>query len=121
MACSPSKFILNRNASNEFVITIKQSGTVLPMVIGVSDTFTATLIDLETDTLVPILITTSVVDGTNGKIKVVFDQNVVNTFTVSKGSKVDKYYLKPSYKLVIACDTATNGKFVAKFPEVYVE
>jgi hypothetical protein len=38
-----------------------------------------------------------------------------------KGEKADRYYAKPTYKLVIECVTQNNGNFIAKVPLVYVD
>ena len=56
-----------------------------------------------------------------GKIRIIVVEADVNTLTRSVGPEEDRYYLKPSYKLVLECDTLNNGKFIAKIPEVYVE
>jgi hypothetical protein len=121
MVCNKDKFILNKNMSNEFLLTIKASLSTLPMLIDITDTFVPKLILLETGVIVNIPITVTVHDPLNGQIKLVFDQVTVDTLVSSKGKAVDKYYLKPTYKLLIDCSTVQNGKFVAKIPEVFVE
>ena len=115
-----SKFIINKGMSNEFIITIKQNGTTLPMVITGTDTFNVKLMKLKDGTVVANP-TVSVHDANNGKIKVVFSSDSVNGLEVSKGDKADGYYAKAGYRLMIDCSTANNGKFVAKVAKVYVE
>ena len=115
-----SKFVLNKGVSNEFIITIKQNGTTLPMVIDAGDTFIAKLHKLS-DSSVVASPTTSIVSAENGKIKVIFDTNSVNALTMEKGDRADYYYSKPLYELLIDCSTLNNGKFVAKVDKVYVE
>ena len=119
MACDSNKFILNPGLSNEFIITIKQTGTTLPMEIDVADTFTAYLYEKSSNT-VQLTLTPTIEDAQSGKIKLVFDDTAVNALTSERGDKVDKYYLKPTYSLSIDCDTVNNGKFVAKIAEVFV-
>jgi hypothetical protein len=130
MGCSTSKFVLNRNMDNEFVITIKQTGTTLPMELTGADTFTARLVNLsDGETVLNIPFQTTVnttrveLDGDliTGKIRIIVTEADVNTLTRSVGPEEDRYYLKPNYKLVLECDTLNNGKFIAKVPEVYVE
>lgn len=113
-----SKFVLNKGMSNEYIITIKQNGTTLPMVISQGDTFAAKLMKLSDDTVVSTP-TVSVHDANNGKIKMVFSG--LDTLDAIKGDKADGYYLIAGYKLLIDCNTANNGKFVAKVSKVYVE
>ena len=115
-----SKFVINKGMSNEFIITIKQNGTTLPMAIEVGDTFVAKLVKLS-DGTTAVTPTTSVHDAPNGKIKIVFSQLQVEDLLAERGDRADYYYSKPMYKLVIDCDTVNNGKFVATVAKVYVE
>lgn len=115
-----SKFVLNKGMSNEFIITIKQNGSTLPMTITDADTFVAKLQKLSDDSVVATP-TVSVYDKANGKIKIVFSDVMVNGLTVDKGDKADGYYAIAGYKLSIDSSTANNGKFVAKVMKVYVE
>ena len=115
-----NKFIINKGTSNEFIITIKQNGTTLPMVIEAGDTFVTKLVKLS-DGVSTVTPTTSVEDVVNGKIKIVFSQEQVNSLLAERGGRADYYYSKPIYKLLIDCDTTNNGKFVAKVAKVYVE
>ena len=52
MACTTDKFVINKSMSNEFIITIKQNDSTLPMVIYPADTFTVNFYNLETQELV---------------------------------------------------------------------
>ena len=104
--------------SNEFIITIKQNGTTLPMVITNTDTFVVKLLKLSDDSVVATP-TVSIYDAQNGKIKVVFGD--VSGLVRETGDKADRYYSKPVYKLLIDCNTTNNGKFVAKVDKVYIE
>ena len=115
-----SKFVISKGGSNEFIITIKQNGTTLPMVIEPTDTFEAKLLTMCGGEVVATL-TTNVLNANNGKIKLVLDDSVVETLKTEKGDRADYCYSKPLYKLVIDCDTVNNGKFVAKVHKVYVE
>ena len=118
MACV-DKFTVDTTLDNEFILTIKQTGTTLPMVITGTDTFSAQLEALDGTQVVPI--TTTVTDMTNGKITLTIPLATAQTLTSKKGEEVDRYYTKPTYKLVIDCDTANNGKFIAKIDYVYVD
>ena len=115
-----SKFVITKGTSNEFIITIKQNGTTLPMAIEPTDTFDAKLLSMKDGSVVTTL-TTSIVNAQNGKIKLTLDSNAVNGLSIERGERADYYYSKPLYKLVIDCNTVNNGKFVAKVHKVYVE
>ena len=115
-----SKFIITKGASNEFIITIKQNGTTLPMAIEPTDTFNAKLLSIKDGSVVATF-TTNTVNAQNGKIKLTLDSNTVNGLNIERGERADYYYSKPLYKLVIDCDTVNNGKFAAKVHKVYVE
>jgi hypothetical protein len=59
-------------------------------------------------------------DYLNGKIVLEISALETDPLLSELGSKADRYYVRPMYKLVIECDTANNGKFIAKVDEVYV-
>ena len=115
-----SKFVITKGTSNEFIITIKQNGTTLPMVIEPTDTFVAKLLNMCDGELAATL-AANVLNAKNGKIKLTLSKADADNLNVARGEKVDYCYSKPLYKLVIDCDTINNGKFVAKINKVYVE
>lgn len=133
MSCD-SKFSISKGLPNTFVFTIKGEGTTLPMTIQAGDTFTAHLIDpnpnptdpsepLDPLALPSIVLTKAlnVVDATNGKVSLVISAAETNTLKSKRGSEVDRYYTRPTYRLVIEASTQQNGDFIVKVPEVYVE
>lgn len=119
MSCANDRFVLNKGLSNEFVLTIKQQGSTEPMEIDVADTFEVSLFKLEDNSKVTMTIPVTVESALSGKIKLTFPD--VSALISERGDKEDRYYLKPTYRLVIDCDTVNNGVFVAKVPAVYVE
>lgn len=60
-------------------------------------------------------------DAANGKIQVILKKEDVENLEVERGDKVDRYYLRPNYRLLIDCDTVNNGMFSAKLDYIYVE
>jgi hypothetical protein len=120
MSSDVAKFTITKDVDNTFVFTIKADGSTLPMVIDPADSFTARLVKLEDDTeaLEKVL---SHQDRANGKVSLVITAAEAANLEKDRGSKADRYYLKPVYKLVIECNTAVNGAFIAKVPEVYVD
>lgn len=115
-----SKFVVSKGGSNEFIITIKQNGTTLPMEIKDTDKFEAKLVNISDGVEVATL-TTNVINAKNGKIKLVLSKSQVDGLNMERGDRADYFYSKPLYRLVIDCDTINNGKFVAKVHKVYVE
>lgn len=93
------------------------------------DKFTAKLVKLETGELVLEVDEVPTVNGSkleikdaeNGKIELTLAKEDLTILTTDRGPKVDRYYLRPNYSLIIYCDTFNNGKFSAKIPYIYVE
>lgn len=116
------KFVINKGMSNEFILTIKQNDSTLPMLITDTDTFTLKMYKLEDSSEVAGLDSViSVYDANNGQIKITLDSAIVSGLVGEKGGKEDRYYLRPTYRIAIDCNTTNNGAFVAKIPLVYVE
>lgn len=120
MSCNVDKFVITKGSDNTFVFTIKEDGTTLPITIDPSDTFEARLVKLEDDS-VALTKSLTVTDALSGKVALVITEAEASTLTSEKGSKVDRYYLKPTYKVIIECSTVVNGDFIAKISEVYVD
>lgn len=128
MACTNDKFVINKDSINEFIITIKQNDSTLPMVIEPSDTFELKLVELKSNNKIADITMTdnpsvgviSVYDAANGQILVKMYDELVDTLNVERGDRADGYYNKATYRLAIDCSTANNGNFVAKVNKVYV-
>lgn len=129
MANYATDFTINKNIDNEFIITIKKDDEVLPMIIDPSDSFTLFLHNLDTEVLESTLYSThatddgeiTIYDDANGKIQINMNSSLTSRLEKQRGSKADRYYLKPTYRISIYCNTVNNGKFTAKLDEVYVD
>lgn len=125
MSCDIAKFTITKGVDNTFVFTIKADGSTLPMVIDGTDTFTASLYPLEPENSSPVIEdkALTVTNALSGKVSLVFTEAEISTADLvsDRGSKTDRYYSRPTYKLVISCVTVNNGEFIAKVPEVYVD
>ena len=128
MAIDSNRFVINKGTSNEFIIKIKQNGSTMPMDISNTDTFFVKFYNLETKELELSIDMTSGSDGQvsvynayNGQILIVLKDSAIADMVSERGDKVDKYYLKPTYRMVIDCNTANNGNFTAKINSVYVQ
>ena len=120
MSDDVTRFTITKGLENTFVFTIKADGSTLPMEIVGSDTFEAQLIDLATETAV-LTKTLTVNNALSGKVNLTVTSSESDGLQSNKGSKADRYYLRPTYKLVIACSTTNNGNFIARVPEIYVD
>ena len=129
MASYATDFTINKGLKNEFIITIKQNDTLLPMIIEDTDTFRLILVNRDTDIIESTIDMDdtksdgyiSVYDDANGQIKIIMNDSMTSTLEKERGPKEDRYYLKPTYKIVIECDTVNNGHFVARLNNVYVD
>ena len=129
MARAVKNFTINRGLKNEFILTIKQNDSLLPMVIEYSDTFKLTMFNRDTEAIEAVLdMDNAKADGyiaihndANGQIKIVMNPALTNKLEKERGPKEDRYYLKPTYRIAIECDTLNNGNFVAKLENVYID
>ena len=129
MATAVKNFTINKGLKNEFIMTIKQNDSLLPMVIEYSDTFKLTMFNRDTEAVEAVLdMDNAKADGyisihndANGQIKIVMNPALTNKLEKERGPKEDRYYLKPTYRIAIECDTLNNGNFVAKLENVYID
>lgn len=117
---TPLRFVITKGHDNTFIFTIKADGSTLPMEIVAGDTFTATLRKLSDDTIA-LTKALTIESMLGGRTQLVLTEAEVAALESEKGGKVDRYYIKPMYKIVIECSTTNNGDFLAKVPEVYVD
>jgi len=120
MATCTNNFVITKGVDNTFVFTIKADGSTLPITIDSTDTFSAQL-KLLSDSSVALTKTLTTIDALSGKVSLVITDLEADVLVSEKGSEVDRYYLKPKYKLIIDCATVANGNFIAKVDEVYVD
>ena len=121
MSCDITKFTVTKGLNNTFIFTIKADGTTLPMeIVEVSDTFQAQLI-LLSDGSVALTKSLTVTNAAAGQVSLTLLAAETANLVVDKGSKTDRYYVRPTYKLILDCSTANNGDFIARVLEVYVD
>ena len=128
-AKSVSNFTINKGLTNEFILTIKQNDTLLPMIIEYSDTFKLLLINLDTDHVESTIDMDNtkadgfidVYDSANGQIRVTMNPTLTDRLEKERGPKEDRYYLKPTYRMAIECNTMNNGNFVIKLKNISVD
>lgn len=124
MSCDIAKFTITKGVDNTFIFTIKADGSTLPMELVSTDSFIADLVPLDPDDTTSGLTDLSLTLPSNllsGKVTLTITEAQAANLVKDMGSKTDRYYSRPTYKLVINCDTENNGQFIAKVPEIYVD
>lgn len=114
------KFVISTGIDNTFSFTIKEDNAYTPMIIDPADTFTG-IFKLLSDGSTVFSKPLSVTDAVNGKLSLFISKADTENFTADRGKAEDRYYIKPVYSLVLECNTAVNGQFVAKVPFIYVD
>ena len=113
-------FTITKGIDNTFIFTIKADQSTLPIEISPTDTFTAILRKLsDGDAVLTKNLTTA--DALSGKVQLVITAAEGQALVASRGGPEDRYYVKPSYSLLLDCDTSANGRFIAKVASVYVD
>jgi len=120
MACLTNTFVITKGFDNIFDFTVKANNSTLPITIDPTDTFSAKLIKLD-DGTVALTKTLQPVDVNSGMVRLTITTTETQTLVSEKGDKVDNYYLKPTYKLILDCNTVANGAFITKVDNVYVD
>ena len=62
-----------------------------------------------------------VYDDANGQIRVTMNPTLTDRLEKERGPKEDRYYLKPTYRMSIECNTMNNGNFVIKLKNISVD
>lgn len=115
-----TRFTITKGVDNTFVFTIKADGSTLPMEIVVGDTFTAYLKNMA-DGTTALTKALTITDALSGKVQLVITEAEADTLVSDRGNKEDRYYLRPNYRLMLECNTANNGDFIAKIDNIYVD
>jgi hypothetical protein len=121
---SSSRFVITRGVENVFVFTIKEEGSTLPKDIT-GWVFTGNLYKLSDSASVPtaVSIGSGVLETptTSGRVRFTVTSSVANSLEIDKGGKVDRFYVRPTYKLMIIGTKSGQPNIVAKVEEVYVD
>lgn len=119
-SCSTDGVTITKGEDNSFAFTIKQDGTTLPMELTPTDTFTCKVVNNELSTTVLTKQLTLDASLLSGKVHLVITSAETDLLVSERGSKVDRYYLKPVYEIRLICNTTNNGDFIASIKNVYV-
>jgi hypothetical protein len=121
---SSSRFVITRGVENVFVFTIKEEGSTLPKDLS-GWSFTGKLYLLSDSASVPtaVDIGDSLVEtpNTSGRVRFTMTSSAADSLVVDKGGKVDRFYVRPTYKLMIIGTKSGQPNIIAKVEEVYVD
>ena len=114
-------FTIVQGIDNTFVFTVKENGKTMPLEILPRYTFNFFLRKLSDGTRVPIAHLTNI-SSLEGKVELTIPTRISASLESERGPKEDRYYLKPTYELIIDCNTGSsaNGKFIVRVPDVRV-
>lgn len=124
------RFTLTSGINNTFAFTIKANGSTLPVNLRDGDSVTAIFRSLADGT---VILTKSLdlslelnpnsgqMENLNGRATLELSPEDVELFSGERGTKADRYYLKPTCSLILDCNTADNGVFIARIPYVYID
>ncbi len=116
-----TQFTITKGNELDFYITIKQSGTIVPLVLNApTDTFSYSLVDKATDVKYAEDVNMEISDAVNGEIKGTITAAVSAVLPIRKGSAEDGYISRPNLRLVVNGVTVAQGEFVAAIDQVYV-
>lgn len=113
-------FTVIKGKALEFIINVKENGTMLPLVLDASDTFTFSVVDKGTGTKhvtdKPMIIT----DAANGAVTGDISAIESATFPTKKASAEDYYVPRPNLRMVVSGNTLAQGEMTAFIEDVYV-
>lgn len=116
-----TQFTITKGNALDFYITVKESGTVVPLVLNaLTDTFSYSLVDKKTSVKYATAIPMVVSDAINGEIHGTITALVSATLPVKRASAEDGYQARPNLRLIVNGHTAVQGDFVAAIENVYV-
>ena len=116
-----TQFTITKGNKLDFYITVKESGTVTPLVLNaLTDTFKYSLVDKATSVKYATGVAMTVSDALNGEIKGTVTALVSASLPTKKGSAEDGYIPRSNLRLIINGVTAAQGEFVAAIENVYV-
>lgn len=115
------RFNITRGVDNTYTFTIKQNGSIFPMVITSGDTFVAKMYSLNPADQLVLTKNLRVVDAEKGKVGMDISAEDTNLLIHKEGTYADRYYTVAVYRLVLECTTVNNGFFIAHIGRVYVK
>ena len=126
---SSKKFFVSKYSSEELQSIPEINIKIKSNSIEFNDTFKLTMFNRDTEAIEAILDMDdtkpdgyiSIHNNANGQIKIVMNSVLTSKLEKERGPKEDRYYLRPTYRIAIECDTLNNGNFVAKIDDVYVD
>jgi hypothetical protein len=115
------RLYITRDATNEYIFTIKKSGSTAAITIHSSDTFRAKLLNISSLDVIALEKDLTVVSAEEGAVKLTITPSEASTLMYELGAKEDYYYPKAVYRLIMTYNTVDNGPMVVNVGKVYVK
>lgn len=104
----------------DFSITIKENGSIAPLVLDVSDTFVFSIINKKTSQKYIDSKAMTITDLLNGEVSGSISALESATLPIKKSSAEDGYISRPNLRLVVHGTTLSQGQMTAVIENVYV-
>ena len=115
------RLYITRNATNEYIFSIKKSGSTSAIIIYGTDTFKARLVNISNLDQVVLEKPLEVLSAGEGVVKLTITPAESNSLLFELGAKEDYYYPKAMYRLIMIYNTVENGSMVVNVGKVYVK
>jgi hypothetical protein len=116
-----TQFTIIQGKALDFSIVVKEDGTLTPLELDPSDTFTYSLVEKKTNVKYATDVAMTIVgDGSNGEITGTISEEVSATLPLKRAAAEDNYIPRANLRLVINGDTVAQGQFTAAIENVYV-
>lgn len=113
-------FTIIKGKPLDFIIIVKESGTLAPLVLGVLDTFTFSLVDKKTNALYAQDVAMTITDAPNGEVTGTITALVSDTLPIKRSYAEDGYIPRANLRLVVSGTTVAEGDMTASIEDVYV-
>lgn len=115
-----TQFTITQGKALDFYIIVKENGTVNPLVLDPTDTFSYTLVDKKTNQKYATDVAMTISDGLNGEVKGTITNTVSATLPLKRASAEDGYIPRANLKIIVNGNTLAQGPFTAAIENVYV-
>lgn len=115
-----TEFTITKGNELDFYIIVKESGSLTPLELDISDTFSYTLVDKKSNVKYVEDVAMTISNALNGEIKGTITALVSADLPTKKSMAEDGYIPRPNLRLVVNGVTLAQGPFVAAIEDVYV-
>ena len=115
-----TQFTITQGKALDFFIVVKEDGTLNPLTLDPTDTFSFSLVNKKTHQEYITDEAMTIVDAPNGKIKGIISSVISATLPLKRAAAEDGYIPRANLRLVVQGNTLAQGPFTAAIENVYV-